>query len=139
MQTESFADKAFYPVTSHGITNLPVYADPQTTFRLVACQINKCESAAAQPPAAAVYLIKLPCFPKKTKLREPVLLHQDLSGQPFSPLGTPALDDSLTGTGSHANPKTMCTFTLDVTGLKSSFAHDIIPLMVFGLLNSSRP
>ncbi len=128
MQTERFSDNAFDPVTAHGITYLPVYADTQTTVALVTCQINKCESVAAQPPAVAVYLIKLPCFPEKTGLREPILLHQDLSGQPFTPLGTPALDDCLTGTGPHASPKAVCTFTLDVTGLKSSLTHDIIPL-----------
>lgn len=139
MHTEGFADNAFNPVTAHGITYLPVYADTQPTVGLVTCQINKCESAAAQPTAATVYLIKLLCFPEETGLREPVLLHLDLSGQPFTPLGTPALDDSLTSTGPHANPKAVCTFTFDVTWLKSSLTHDIIPLMVIGLLKSSRP
>jgi len=139
MQSKSFSDNAFDPVTAHGITYLPVYADTQTTVGLVTSQINKRESIATQPPAVAVYLIKLPCFPEKTGLRESVLLHQDLSGQPFTPLGTPALNDCLTGTGPHTGPKAMCTFTLDVTGLKSSLTHDKIPLMVISLLKSSRP
>jgi len=86
MQTERFADNAFYPVTAHGITSLSVYADTQTTVGLVTCQINKCESAAAQPPAAAVYPIKLPCFPKKTRLREPELLHQAQADSLLRPL-----------------------------------------------------
>ena len=128
MQTESFTDKPLYTITTHCIPNLPVDTDPKATLGLVTGQINESKPVAAQPPAATVDLIKLPGFPEKTGLGEPVLLHQSLSRQPFTPLGTPAFDNCLTGTGPHAGAKAMCTFTLDVTGLKSSLTHDIIPL-----------
>ncbi len=128
MQAECFTDNTFDPITAHCISNLPVHTYPQATLGLVSSQTNKSKAVAAQPPATPIDLIKLPGFPEKTGLREPVLLHQNLSGQPFTPLGTPSLDNCLTGTGPHAGTKAVCTFTLDVTGLKSSLTHDIVPL-----------
>ena len=92
MQTEGFTDNAFNPVSAHRITHLPVNADTQTTVRLTTGQTNKCKPFAAQSLTTPVYLIKLPGLPQKTGLGEPVPLHLSLSGQPLTPLGTPALD-----------------------------------------------
>jgi len=138
VQTKGFTDNALNPVTAHCITHLPVYADTQTTVGLLTGQINKCKPIAAQSLATPVYLIKLPGLPEKTGFGEPVPLHLSSSGQPLTPLGTPALDYCLAGTGPHAGPKSMCTFTFDVTGLESSLTHNIIPLNVKGLLRNSR-
>jgi hypothetical protein len=84
--------------------------------------------------ATPVYLIKLPGLLEKTGLGESVPLHLSSSGQPLTPLGTSALDYCLAGTGPHTGPKSVCTFTLEITGLKSSLTHNIVPLTVMGLL-----
>jgi hypothetical protein len=86
MQAERFADNALDPVTAHGITYLAVHTDTQAAVSLITCQVNKGKSVAAQPSPTAVYLIKLPGFPEKTGLGEPVLLHQAYADSRFRPL-----------------------------------------------------
>jgi hypothetical protein len=128
VQTESFPDNTLDPITAHCIPNLTVHTYPKATPGLVTGQTNKSKPVASQSSAATIDLVKLPGFPEKTGLGEPVLLHQNLGRQPFTPLGTPAFNNCLTGTGPHTGAKAMCTFTLDITGLKSSLTHDIVPL-----------
>ncbi len=138
MQTKCFPDNTFNAIPVHGISRFSVYTYAESTVGLIALEVNKGKSVSAHPAAELVDLIKLPGFPEKTGFREPVLLHPKLSGQPLTPLGTPALDYCLAGTGPHTGPKSVGTFTLEVTGLKSSLTHDIIPLTVTGLLTDRR-
>ena len=52
------------------------------------------------------------------------------SGKPLAPFSTSSLDYGLSGTGPHAGPKSVCTFTFNIAGLKRSLTHNTIPFIV---------
>jgi hypothetical protein len=49
--------------------------------------------------------------------------------QPFTSFGSSSSDHGLSGTGFHTDKKAMGAGAFGVAGLKSSFAHDPIPLL----------
>ena len=123
VEAEGFADQALDPVSPDRIPDLARYTDTQAAVLLIAAQADQGKPLAVQPSAPAVNPVKLRGFPEQAGLREPELFHSS-GREPFTPLGTPALDNGLTGPGPHAAAKAVGTFTLEITGLKSSLTHD---------------
>jgi hypothetical protein len=92
---------------------------------------NQREPFAMPTRSLPVYLIKLPALTKQGCFREFKSRQRYLSGETLTPFSTTSIQNCTTGTSRHPGTKSMGTFTLDITGLKSTFTHYLLLVRVY--------
>jgi len=99
-------------------------ADPQSVHVEFIWPVDQGKTGTVQTFPLAIYPLKLPSLPQKIGFAK-VLTGQCLCRQPFTPFCPASTDHRTTTPGAHSFTETMGTLTLQITWLKSPFAHCI--------------
>jgi len=99
-------------------------ADPQSVHVEFIRPVDQGKTGTMQTLPLAVYLLKLPSFSQEIGFVK-VLTGQRLCRQPFTPFCPASIDHRTATPGAHSLTETMGTLTLQITWLKSPFAHCI--------------
>jgi hypothetical protein len=132
---EKFPDYSLDPVS---LNRLPYTVDAysQPIARSVIRHINQTEVLTAQPLPLVVHLLILPGFNQQHVLGKGMGSHAargccfagpELNSQPLTTLGPTTVDDGTAVFCLHSGSKAMGAVSFEVTGLKSSLAHDRLP------------
>lgn len=125
-QSKRLSYDSFDAISLHRTTDFPMNTYPYSSGTRYIRQANQCKAVTVQTLPFAVYFLKLPFFTHQGGFRKS-LLYQWLRGKSLPTLGPSCSDHCLAGTSTHSLTKSMSTFALDVTWLKSSLAHFLYP------------
>ncbi len=125
-QSKRFSYDSFDAISLHRTTDFPMntYSYPAGTRYIR--QANQCKAFTVQTLPIAIYFLKLPFLPDQGGFRKS-LLYQWLRGKSLPTFGPSCSDHCLACTSTHSFAKSVSTFALDVTWLKSSLAHFLYP------------
>lgn len=134
--TKKFPDNPFKPVTLHRLP-YPVNTYPQPVACGVVWQTDQTEVLATHPFSLVVNQAVLPGLGQQPGLGEGIDSHaarrvllvwpRNLDGQSLTAFGPATVDDRPPVLCLHSGPEAMGAVPFEVTGLKSSLAHDRLP------------
>lgn len=125
-EPEGLPDNSFEAISFNHAFNVTMNTDAQSAVPGSPGAADQGETAAVETLASAVNVFEFAPPTQEITFEESVT-GQDSRAQPFASPGATGLQDRPSPTGAHSFTKSVGAFALEIAGLKSSFAHLLLP------------
>lgn len=125
MKPKTFSYNSFEAIPFYCTFNFSVDTNPQPIERSAIRSVDKRKIITIQAAPLSVHRIVLPPFSYQSGFGKRISFQ--LCRKSLAPFSSTSVNNCTTSTGAHARTKTMGTTALNVTWLKSSFAHCYLP------------